>query len=184
MYGTIICVACISWLPALLASLVRWSIRIIWEMRYSPLSFRTLFHPDLNTSIPQSLLRLALYLIQVILSRGRKLRPVLPLQRIESVCACANEHCASFKGSPRFFLTSQIVDEARHIVLPPQYQNGLRLPSAPTIKARPPIMPAVYDQTRQPALYASTGVLLCIATTAVFLRLLARRKSEARFWWE
>lgn len=41
-----------------------------------------------------------------------------------------------------------------------------------------------YYETRQPALYASTGVLLCLATIAVFLRLLARRKSAACFWWE
>ncbi|CAD6565603.1 MAG: hypothetical protein ASARMPRED_007366 [Alectoria sarmentosa] len=45
-------------------------------------------------------------------------------------------------------------------------------------------MPNIYDQTRQPAFYASTGVLLCLATTAVFFRLLARRKSAANFWWE
>lgn len=45
-------------------------------------------------------------------------------------------------------------------------------------------MPDVYNQSRQPALYATTAVLLCLVTIAVFLRMLVRRKSAARFWWD
>lgn len=43
---------------------------------------------------------------------------------------------------------------------------------------------AVYYQTRQPAVYVVTSVLLVLATTAVILRFWARHISVARYWWD